>query len=204
MVDPFKQNKKKTAINVSDNAVEQLKGIGLSVAKSAAEDLVAGVGRTAVEQVFGTPTKSIQTPQTGEINQDQEVEIRKDERRRLELFKKQKEEEVFSYRDIEVSRKIQEIQFEIKRIITSSKEVEMAVKDVSVQLLPEKPGEYHLNFFEWILKLVSEARMKVEESATWLNLFISKKKQKNYWAMFKKHGTQFGLSNERAVSMQAG
>src|SRR3989344_5698474 len=66
------------------------------------------------------------------------------------------------------------------------------------------PGKYHVSFFEWVLLLVRQARMKVEDSSAWLGAFKSKKAKKQYWSMFKKHGTTFGLSNERVVSTQTG
>lgn len=203
-MDPFKQNKKKKSQVVSDNAIEQVKGLASDIGRSATEDLVVGVAKNVVEQVFGTSAKTTHVPASIESVKKQEQEIRKDERQRYELFKRQTEAQVFNYRDVEVAREIQAIHFEIERIISTSKEVEMSVRQVTTQSLPEKPGEYHLNFFQWILRLVKEARMKVEESATWLSLFISKKKQRNYWAMFKKHGTQFALSNERVITTQIG
>lgn len=202
-IDPFSanQNKKKSQ-PVSGNAVEQIKDLGTNIAQSATSDLVGGVARGVVEQVFGTAGKSPSSPL--EVNKQAEKEIRKDERHKIELFKGQTQQEVFSYREIQVAREIKEIQFEITRIISTSKDVEVNLTKVVLAPLPEKPGEYHLTFFQWILKIVKEARIRVEESQTWLSVFVSKKKQKNYWAMLSKHGAKWGMSSERSAAMSVG
>lgn len=204
----------KNKVLVDLNPIEQIKGLGSDVIKSASNDLVVGVARSIVDQIFNTPKNPNQPTagQNAEIKPNQSVqsvnltesEIRKDERQRIELFKRQTEAPIFSYRKVEISRQIQEIQLEIKRIISTSREVEITIANAVLQPLPERPGEYHLSFFELILKLIKDARLKVEESKTWLSLFISKKKCRNYWSMFKKHGTSFGMSNERSVAMSSG
>jgi hypothetical protein len=55
-----------------------------------------------------------------------------------------------------------------------------------------------------MLTVIRGARMKVEDSGAWLSTMQGKKGKKNYWAMFKKHGTSFGMSNERQVATQTG
>ena len=61
-----------------------------------------------------------------------------------------------------------------------------------------------MNFFEWMLAVIRAAREKVEDSNAWLGTVKGKGAQRNYWNMFKKHGTTFGLSGERAVATQVG
>ncbi len=105
-------------------------------------------------------------------------------------------------RAIEV--KVEEILIELKQLISSSKELENAFKDVAVAQAPVKVGKYHVNFFEWVLSTIKTARARVEESVGWMSAISSKKSKREYWAMFKKHGTTFGLSNERVVATQVG
>jgi len=52
-----------------------------------------------------------------------------------------------------------------------------------------------------ILKLLRE---QVDDSRTWLSLHTNRKQKRGFWGMYKKHGTQFGLSNERTLATQAG
>lgn len=100
--------------------------------------------------------------------------------------------------------KVEEIQLELMKLSKSSQELKVVFKDISVQTLPEAPGKYHLNFFEWILATIRTARMQIEESASWLSVVSGKKNKKNYWTLAQKHGTSFSLSGERVVAQQVG
>lgn len=100
--------------------------------------------------------------------------------------------------------KIQEIVIELKRLTASSKILQAEFKEITVEQRIEKPGKYHLSFFEWMLVVVRQARLKVEDAGAWLSATYAKKAKRNYWAMFKKHGTTFGLSGERVVATQTG
>lgn len=100
--------------------------------------------------------------------------------------------------------KIQEIVVELKRLTNSSKMLEIEFREATVEQRIVNPGKYHISFFEWLLTVVKTARIKVEDSGAWLSMFQSKKAKRQYWNMFKKHGTTFGLSNERVVATQTG
>jgi len=104
----------------------------------------------------------------------------------------------------EIQNQVAQIMAELKKLIAASEELKTQFKEVAVEQRIENPGKYHLTFLEWLLAVISTARMKVEDSQTWLQMFASKKKQKQYWSQFKKHGTTFGLSNERVVATQTG
>ncbi|MEK7566007.1 MAG: DUF5660 family protein, partial [Patescibacteria group bacterium] len=67
-----------------------------------------------------------------------------------------------------------------------------------------RPGVYYTNFFEWVLLTLRDMRKKVNESRQWLSTWTTKKKQKGYWTMFKKHGTSFAMSDERAIASANG
>jgi len=103
-----------------------------------------------------------------------------------------------------IQRQIEEILIEIKKLSSAQKELEVEFREVAVEQRIVSPGKYHLNFFEWLLSIIRLARMKIEDSGAWLSAFQSKKAKRQYWAMFKKHGTTFGLSNERVVATQTG
>ncbi len=100
--------------------------------------------------------------------------------------------------------KIQEIIVELKRLTKSSKVLEIEFREATIEQRIVNPGKYHVSFFEWLLTIVKTARIKVEDSGAWLSMFQSKKTKRQYWNMFKKHGTTFGLSNERVVATQTG
>lgn len=111
--------------------------------------------------------------------------------------------ERFSKQELgEISAQVQQIKAELKKLVASSRILQVQFSEISVEQAPKEIGKYHLNFFEWLLGVIQVARKNVESSGAWLN--TSKKKQGNYWNMYKKHGTSFGLSNERAVATQVG
>ena len=104
----------------------------------------------------------------------------------------------------EISQRVQEIMVELKKLVQSSKGLQVQFSEVTVQDAPTEVGQYDINFFEWLLLTVKAAREKVENSGAWLSSVKGKNGKKGYWGMFKKHGTTFGLSNERVVATQTG
>src|ERR1035437_8382181 len=104
----------------------------------------------------------------------------------------------------ELNAKVSEIIIELKKLTKSSKELEITFREITVEQNPVNPGKYHLNFFEWMLSTIKSARMKIEDSANWTSLFATKKGKKDYWSLFKKHGTSFGSSGERTTATQTG
>lgn len=103
-----------------------------------------------------------------------------------------------------LTQKVDEIILELKKIAQTSKELQTEFKEVIVEQRITKPGKYHLTFFSFILSLLRTAQQKVEEGGAWLNISKRKVEKQGYWAMFKKHGTSFGLSSERVVATQVG
>lgn len=105
----------------------------------------------------------------------------------------------------QMERQVEEILVEIQRLVSSSKVVEAEFATLAVEQKPKEVGKYHTHFFDWVLTTIRQARMKVEDSGAWLASMSGKKGKKgNYWSEFKKHGTSFGMSNERSVATQTG
>lgn len=104
----------------------------------------------------------------------------------------------------EIMYRIKEITEELARLVNSSSILKVEFEEVVMSQPPVSPGKYHINFFSWVLTVIRQARMKVEDSGAWLQTMKSKKGQKQYWNMSKKHGTTFSLSNERTVATQTG
>lgn len=104
----------------------------------------------------------------------------------------------------ELGDRVNQIMDELKRLVDSSSILRSEFVEVSVQQKPTQVGKYHLNFFEWLLIEIRKIRQKVEDSGAWLGVMKSKKSQRNYGNMAKKHGTTFTLSNERTAATQTG
>lgn len=93
---------------------------------------------------------------------------------------------------------------ELRNLKNSSDELESIFKDVVVDAPPEKPGIYHLTFYEGFLKLVIKMRDKVQDGVTYAKLFKSRKQERSYHSMAKKGGTSYTLHQDRAVATQTG
>jgi len=99
---------------------------------------------------------------------------------------------------------IEEIRIEIEKLKDASVEMEKVFIEVSSQETPEKPGKYHLNFYEWVFITIRNAREKMDEVNTLGSIVNTRKKEKQYMAMSKKHGTSFTQNSERALTRQTG
>ena len=106
----------------------------------------------------------------------------------------------------ELKQRIEEIQVELIKIKETSKELEATFKSVATETLhtPINVGKYHISFFEWMLSALQGARVRIESSATWINVIAGKKSKKDYWSLAKQYGTSFSLSGERVVAQQTG
>jgi len=123
--------------------------------------------------------------------------------------KQRQEFSIFNYQlyyeqDI-VKRQIKELSEQISKEIELIKKADSGllqeIKDVqklSLESLPEKPGVYHIRFFEIILSILRSLRAKIGESKTWLQAMISKKKKRGslFMSLAKKKGTLYSLSQE--------
>jgi len=104
----------------------------------------------------------------------------------------------------EMEMQLREIMVEIKRLADGSKELQHQFRGVAVEQFIAAPGEYHKNFFSWLLSVIRAARAKIEDSNAWLSALHNKRDAKKYGAMAKKHGSSFTLNNERTVATQVG
>lgn len=86
----------------------------------------------------------------------------------------------------------------------SNKGLVKELAKVKVEQAPQKSGIYYIRFLEWLLVVVRQMRVKVDEGRAWLETFTKRKKKIGYWKMYKKHGTTFGLSQERTLATQTG
>ncbi len=202
--------KKKTQTSNLDS-FEALKELPGSVKKSITEDLLKGSAKAAWEELFGFNEKT-QHPQSGELKAGEELDLKQETKLHtvepgLDYAREviHAERKIIQKENQETKIRLQEIQIELKKLIGASMELEVEFKDVSLEKLPVNPGKLHLNFFEWILSQIRRARMRIEDSAHWTKALTSKRSQRQYWALYKKHGAiNFGLSGERVVATQVG
>lgn len=212
-----KKSKKQAKVLFEESPIEAIRDIGRKTKKMAKDDLVVGTARSVTEQLFGGVLKADKAKGktiSGDIVPGEALEVGKLEEvkklKKREFGKERarefaKGEEGFSYYEKEdTKRQIKEILETLKRLVKESEELKQEFKEAVMETPPQEAGKYHLSFFSFLLRMVSIARKKINESATWLSLFRSRKKERNYWAMFKKKGTSFGLSGERVVATSTG
>lgn len=99
---------------------------------------------------------------------------------------------------------LQRLKEQVTILEKSNKGLVSEMAKVKVEQVPQKSGIYYIRFLEWLLTVVRQMRMKVEDGRAWLATFTQKKKKMGYWKMYKKHGTTFGLSQERSLASQTG
>ena len=204
--------KNQTKANVNDALIEQLRDVGRGVAKTVKTDLVTGMANDALSSLFSTPTATSRNMHPGEevsLNQPQAPPQERYPFRppmRRSEFRSDYSQEVINRlrsQEAEVMKKIEEIRIELKALVATlsvvDSEIEQAVSENVVD-----PGVYHLNFLERIKNILKLIRKNLHESRSWMEVMHSRKKQRSYWAMYKKKGTEWGLNNERTVATQVG
>ena len=199
---PKKQPSPKPA---NDSILESLRGLGTGVGKTVAKDVAGKVASDAFASLFGT------FPKQGELKPNQPVDIKHDrfqgrpERMPFPAFRRPEVHRPPTVRVEEVNLKhqIESVRQELKALAASIKSLNADVQKAIIEP-PVMPGIYHVNFFEQLKSFIRLLREQIDDSRTWLSLQNNRKKKQGYWGMFKKHGTSFGLSNERTLATQAG
>lgn len=191
-------DQKKKQLNTFDNPVETMKDAVREVS-----EVPKAILDTAMEQIGLKPQRQ---PLAGEINlATGEIKTNNIEAKMRQFQAvQQKEREVYSAKqkavEAQVAKLMQELAVEVRKLEQQTAELTNEVRHAVVDVVPTKPGIYHLNFFDWVIGTLKDLRKKVNDSRLWLNVWSLKKKQKGYWAMYKKHGNKFAMSDERAVS----
>lgn len=119
-------------------------------------------------------------------------------------FKNKTESNRTNENTVAIKQQLEMILAELRKLRDSSDELETVFKDVVIDEVPEKPGIYHLTFYEGFLKLVMKMRDKVEDGVIYAKLFKSRKQERGYKAMAKKGGTSYTLHHDRTAATQTG
>ncbi|MBI4084585.1 MAG: hypothetical protein HY431_01625 [Candidatus Levybacteria bacterium] len=196
---------------------EEITGLGRGAISSVKSDLLTEGAHDFWNQLLKTEQKF--NDLKGELSEGQELDVASLEgksKQKVDIdpgleYGKEYTRSILHYREQatrveshELRQRVEEIMAELKRLVDTSAVLEAQFQEVATEQVPAKAGKYHLSFFEWMLSVIRSAREKIEDSGSWLKALASKKSKRQYWAMFKKHGTTFGLSNERVVATQTG
>lgn len=192
---------KSTSINAS---MTDISSAGLD---SIWKDLLGAGGKDIIGQLSGSYSHELKPGEAHHIGKEKPKEEKKPvTEAHMEYFRGVKNADIAPAMtaDAETARRVDEIRDEIKKLMNLSAELKNTFKSVTVEKRVVKAGKYHETFFMFILSLLRSARIRMEEGQSWMNTTKSKKQQKQYQSMAKKHGTSFTLNNERTAATQTG
>lgn len=192
--------KKKQTHLKNENVLEALGSVPAQVASNTVVEF-ANIGSDIISSLLGS------TPSSGELKPNQTIEFDQVHSQEKPVLQPAHTESLHkpnvSLIEMETKQQLDEIRAQLKSLISSLKHLNQEVQTaVSTEVV--NPGIYHINFYEQLRTFVMVLKQQVEDSRTWLASFSTRKKKLGYWGMFKKHGTNFGLSNERSLATSAG
>lgn len=103
----------------------------------------------------------------------------------------------------ELRLRLQAIQTEAAKMIASTASLSQEVRNAVLGNVVD-PSEYQINFFENIIKLISDFRKKIDSAVVWMQGQSKRSEKKNYWSQYKKKGASFLLSPDHYVQRSAG
>ncbi|MCR4329163.1 MAG: DUF5660 domain-containing protein [Candidatus Roizmanbacteria bacterium] len=115
------------------------------------------------------------------------------------LFNRQEVQEKQSIRQ-ELNSLIENVRRELELLKVQDKGLSEDISKLVLQNNPEKPGIYHIRFFQFVIKLLHALRKRISEGRMWLDVAFEKKKKKKFWGLAKKKGTSFSRSSELSQS----
>jgi len=191
--------KKKTPVYGGDNVLESLRGIGSSIGKTITKDVIVQTGSDMLQSILSG------NPKSGELQQNQTIEFSTATEKIPAVQPRNVESHRTLHRseDTEVKQKIEGLRTELKALSQSIKNLRQEISKTVLDA-PVDPGIYHLNYFEHLRSYLQAMKEQVDDSRTWLVASNNRKAKKGYWGQFKKHGTSFGMSNERSIATSAG
>ncbi len=182
-----------------DSILEAFRDLGTGVTQTLKNDVGKGMISDGFQSLFG------QTPRSGEFTSNPFESFPFSPKEKGEMTQKPDilSPEKISEEERRTKQQLEAVRAELLLLAQSigqlNQEVEKAIMET-----PVDPGVYHVHFFERLRRVLQMIRKRVNESREWLQLSYERKKRKGYWAMYKKHGTKFGLSADRTPSTQTG
>jgi len=194
------------------NVLESLKDLGTGTAKTVKRDLLEASGEDFFRQLLGTKAEK---KYTGEITPGEALELnevysgKRQENEKLrgqiELERRLREEEKSRIQEKGNELKIQlhALMQEVYELAKTTQGLGHEVEVASMQA-PVNPGVYHVIFFEKLLEFMKSFRKKIEDAQIWLHASNKRAEKKNFWSIYKKHGSKFLLSPDHYLQRSAG
>ena len=194
------------------NVLESLKDLGTGTAKTVKRDLLEASGEDFFRQLLGTKAEK---KYTGEITPGEALELnevysgKRQENEKLrgqiELERRLREEEKSRIQEKgnELKLQLHALMQEVYELAKTTQGLGHEVEVASMQA-PVNPGVYHVIFFEKLLEFMKSFRKKIEDAQIWLHASNKRAEKKNFWSIYKKHGSKFLLSPDHYLQRSAG
>lgn len=195
------------------NVLEAINEIGSSVVNTAKDETKA-VSDEFFRQLLGQQKKSQEKKSSvlsaGSAMNMSEVMSGKDEKN------KKLQDQIFFERRLhneeksETQKKLQELRLRLQAIQTEASKMIATTASLSQEVRNAvlgnvvDPSEYQINFFEDIIKLISDFRKKIDGAVVWMQGQSKRSEKKNYWSQYKKKGASFLLSPDHYSQRSAG
>jgi len=144
--------------------------------------------------------------QTALDPEQQEQEWKQREMRMLR-HREVQQTEVFDGRKVETDRKIAQILEQLEALTKELDETNRNAREAQIAVMQGAVhgGDYHVTFFEQLIKVIVMLRKHVREANSWIEAFNSKKSaKKGYWGQFYQNGMQWAMSGERSIATSVG
>ncbi len=186
--------------------------MGAFAGRSLKNDLIEDSAENLLRQLSGTEP---QKKYSGELTPGRFLEIEEvlsgkeaetqQLRAKLELEKKLREEEKrrIEEKGEELKLRLHALIQEVYQLAKTTQGLGQEVKTASFEA-PVNPGVYHLIFFEKLLEFIRSFRKKIEEASIWLRATNKRAEKKNFWGVYKKHGSKFLLAPDHYLQRSAG
>ncbi len=150
-------------------------------------------------------TQSSESQNTFDPEQ-QEQEWKQREMRMLR-HREVQQTEVFNSRQVETDRKIAQILEQLEALTKELDETNRNAREAQIAVMQGAVhgGDYHVTFFEQLIKVIVLLRKHVREANSWIETFNAKKSaKKGYWGQFYANGMQWAMSGERSIATSVG
>lgn len=197
-----KANQARPKILSDDSFIEAFRGLGDDFTSTVKNNLKAG-SQDIKDFLFPLPKPD---DEENEKYPSPVENIYRAKAQRIEVIHHE-ERILFTRQQRETQQQVQGLQTEIQKLAKSISDLAGEARQAEAVAMSETPlvGAYHLNFFEQLRKVLANLRSQIQESSMWLASWNKKAQKKNYyWGQFKKSGSKFLLSSDRAVATQAG
>lgn len=194
------------------NVLESLKDVGSATTKSLKRDLLGESSQDFIRELLGT---KVEKKYSGDIEPGEAIEMGEvfsGKREETEKLKAQiaLERSLAAEEKRRIEEKTGELKLQLHALMQEVLELAKTTQglgeqvEVATMQAPANPGVYHVIFFEKLIEFIHSFRKKIEDAAVWLQGSNKRAEKKNYWTIYKKHGSKFLLSPDHYLQRSAG